>query len=359
LENKWLWYFCLERSWMPFSDACFIVLYVPKRTMTRAFFLAPPWIQFKYVSVKVIWQVTDGKRGHENQCSGLVHALSHEYSIDCHRIASIPAPGALFSWVFGRKHKAWANLPQPDLVIGAGSSTHLTLLAAARSNKVPGIVLMSPPIYLRPFFDLCIVPEHDGIRGANVVTTKGAIHAIRSEGKNDKQQGLFLIGGPSKHHNWDLPGLLAAIGKIASQNASVQWTLTDSRRTQEETRKQLQSLDLPNITVVGNEDTGNGWVQERLCLSGMVWVTEDSVSMVYEALSSGARVGILPVPRKSGASRVIEGLDALKKEKRACFYQSDSIHLGWYDLPDAPPLAEADRIARMIAEKYLRKKAHQ
>ena len=55
------------------------------------------------------------------------------------------------------------------------------------------------------------------------------------------------------------------------------------------------------------------WLPAQLQNVGYVWITEDSVSMVYEAITSGAVCGILDMPRKVN-SRVTKGIDALIKD---------------------------------------------
>lgn len=59
-----------------------------------------------------------------------------------------------------------------------------------------------------------------------------------------------------------------------------------------------------------------GWVARHLAHASAAWVSQDSVSMVYEALGSGAPVGILSVPRRHGSrkSRILSGLETLEKE---------------------------------------------
>ena len=71
------------------------------------------------------------------------------------------------------------------------------------------------------------------------------------------------------------------------------------------------------------EETGTTWVADNLAKSVEVWVTQDSVSMVYEALSSGAPVGIIEMPAKEGphkpdASRIARGLSMLIADGSVC-----------------------------------------
>ena len=49
--------------------------------------------------------------------------------------------------------------------------------------------------------------------------------------------------------------------------------------------------------------------------AGLVWVSEDSVSMVYEALTAGCATGILAVPaRRHGKKKLQQGIEALARD---------------------------------------------
>jgi mitochondrial fission protein ELM1 len=74
------------------------------------------------------------------------------------------------------------------------------------------------------------------------------------------------------------------------------WELTDSRRTPVRFLDQVREK-LPRVTAIFHTETPPGWVPEKLRQANGVWVTEDSASMIYEAITSGAKVGLLPVPR--------------------------------------------------------------
>lgn len=298
---------------------------------------------------KIIWLISDNKRGHENQSAGLVRALAKHLPVNCIRI-DIATHKA--SWLqalrgqfpFATKH------PKPDLILGAGSQTHSTLLAAGRATKAPTLLIMAPPPGLTRFFDLCVIPEHDQRSGSNVITTRGAMNLIEAGKSPNAHAGLILIGGPSQHHGWDEAALLKQVEAILSGNSHIQWTLTTSRRTPQSTTEQLLQCANSQLTVVPVEQTDAAWLPDELSKAAYVWVSEDSVSMVYEALSSGAKVGVLPVPRKNPNSRIIRGLDSLKAQGHISSYDTKRIDLSQFQ--SQPPLDEAGRIATIVAERF-------
>jgi mitochondrial fission protein ELM1 len=120
----------------------------------------------------VIWRFSDKKPGHDNQSLGIAEAMAEEIKCEIHSLTPIGPVMALLSFVTGR---AFANepYPDPDLILGAGHATHLSMLAARRSRGGRVIVLMTPSLP-KKLFDLCLIPEHDRPgNGGNVIVTPG------------------------------------------------------------------------------------------------------------------------------------------------------------------------------------------
>jgi mitochondrial fission protein ELM1 len=253
-----------------------------------------------------LWLIGDGKPGHENQSLGLAEAMQRLVACDIHRISIAGEVG-----FFGRIRAALtqsAALPSPDFIIAAGHSTHLALLCLARKHRAKSIVLMRSSLPLR-CFDLCIAPHHDFPKKPtrkNLILTRGAINRVHA-GELPKTGKLILIGGPSKTHGWDPAAMLDMLAKVTATGS---WQLTDSRRTPEGFLEQIKK-QLPDIEIFSCKETAPDWLPDKLSRATEAWVSEDSVSMIYEALSSGARVGLLPVPRMNSHSRVLRGIDEL------------------------------------------------
>lgn len=295
----------------------------------------------------VVWAFTDGKAGHENQTRGLLAALARRQPVDA-RWIRVPAYASVLSSLMTRRFLPGVGLPPPDLLIGAGHRTHLPLLAARRAHGGRTIVLMRPSLP-RAWFDLCVIPEHDATSGANVLNTRGALNPVEP-GKKDARAGLILIGGPSRHHGWSENDILSQVEVIVASEKYVHWTLTTSRRTPSATTTRLRALTFKNLTVVPVNETGPGWLPERLTNAAQVWVTEDSVSMVYEALTANAATGLLRVPAKR-ASRIARGITTLTGDGLVtCFANWQG---GKKLEAPAAPFNEATRVAAWIGEKWL------
>lgn len=331
-----------------------------------------------------LWRFTDGKRGHENQTLGLTEALCRLAPCQVETLSVAKGWPFLFGWLF-KRFPAGKNLPKPDLIIGAGHATHWAMLAARRAHGGRIAVLMKPSLPMS-WFDWVIAPEHDFAdpppptpplsRGETAVnpldkgsgdvsepgdshplpnplpsrergqllTTIGPINRIRP-GQPDPHSGLMLIGGPSSEYGWSETALLKQIHLITLHAPDVTWHLTTSRRTPKGFLANLDKLKLANLQAVEHDQVDAEWLPCQLTQAGQVWVTPDSASMVYEALTSGAAVGVFELPYvKPG--RVARGLQKLVREHRVTEFP-DWERSGRLK-PNTSPLNEAERIARYL-----------
>ncbi len=290
--------------------------------------------------------IGDGKPGHENQSLGLADAIARITPSELHRISLADIRGRIAC--IRSAVQTGVSLPPPDLIISAGHATHVSLLLLSRKFKAPSILLMRPSLPMQ-LFDLCITPEHDfkiGYQRKKLILTRGALNRVPPSEVSVRNNRMILIGGPSKIHGWDSESLLAALEQIT---ATGDWQLTDSRRTPSGFTAEMR-LRLPHVQIFPHEKTSPTWLPEKLAAAEEVWVTEDSVSMVYEALSSGAKVGLLPVPRLKSGARVLQGLGKIIDSgfitRFADWEKSRQLAV--------PPetLREADRCAAAIVEKF-------
>lgn len=295
-----------------------------------------------------LWLVTDNKPGHRSQLQGLAQALAARTAIEAHWIDAPAGRSALWQWLTGR-FPLGAALPDPDFILVAGHRTHLAGLAARHARGGKLIALMRPSLPLG-WFDLCVIPQHDNPpTRANVIATRGVLNTAQPSAEREADKGLFLIGGPSRHHGWDAPGLLAQIDAILAATPGVRWTLTTSRRTPADTESALLALRERGVDVRPVRDTPPGWAMAQVARSAQAWVTEDSVSMVYESLTAGAATGLLAVPRL-GETRIAAGVAELEREGFVTMF-ADWRREGILRIPPTR-LCEADRVADVVRSRW-------
>lgn len=257
----------------------------------------------------VIWSITDGKPGHRQQIRGLIQALRDELPVEEIEFKALPTALALAHLARG-SYPSGDGCPAPDLIIGAGHATHLNMLAARRARGGKTVVLMKPSLP-RFLFDLCLIPLHDGVAPSKrVVLTQGALNTMQRSADADPGVGLILLGGISHHYQWHDGEILAEVEKLVASTPQMRWTLTTSPRTPASLLDGLRGLSYSNLDVIPFQQTVQGWLHTVMARAGQVWVTPDSVSMVYEALTSGSGVGVFDLPQRQ-SSRVARGLERL------------------------------------------------
>ncbi len=295
-----------------------------------------------------IWRFCDGRPGHDSQSRGLVAALLRRTAGRSYDIAVSPKSTSLWKRLFGG-FPVRADLPPPDLLIGAGHATHLPMLHARRRGGGKIVVLMRPSLPLG-CFDYCFIPEHDAPpRRDNVFPTCGALNGIRPAGRLDEKRGLILIGGRSRHFHWDGQRLQQQLASLLEKRQK-SWIISDSPRTPAETKQALQAIETAEY--VPWETCAPGWLAEELGRAATVWVTPDSISMLYEAASAGGRVGVLELAQQR-KGRLLRASQRLIEQGRVTPFSA------WAQgaaLPTGPPaLQEAARCAEILMERLGRR----
>ncbi|MBW2467328.1 MAG: mitochondrial fission ELM1 family protein [Deltaproteobacteria bacterium] len=257
----------------------------------------------------VIAAYFDGRPGHEKQTRGILNALTELTPIEV--IAKEVAVDRLsyvknwLTYIIPYRGLIHEKIPYADLIIGTGTHTHLSMLkhlkqqrkSTGRTGRV--VTCMTPETILQKFFDLCCIPMHDQpAPAANVFVTQGPPNTVRHGDRHQNDKGLILLGGVDpKSHIWKSDRITADIRTIIDNNPEKLWTVSSSPRTPDESCAGMEALvkERRNVDFIRFEKTPSGWVEEQYALNQTVWVTSDSVSMVYEALTAGCSVGVLPV----------------------------------------------------------------
>jgi mitochondrial fission protein ELM1 len=289
-----------------------------------------------------VWLVTDDKPGHRNQLQGLLDALARHAPVSAHWLVR-RRPGCSWLDVLRRRYPGPEPARAPDLVVGAGHGTHRDVLALKRRYRAFSVVLMNPSLPLA-WFDAAIVPRHDipVARRERILLTDGVINTVRPAENPDPTRGLILVGGTSSHYDWHSERIAHEVLDLVARFPGVRWQLTDSRRTPPEFLAALGEPLPDNLTVNPHQQTPAGWVATQLRRAGCVWVTPDSVSMVYEALTAGAPTGLFDLaPRRRG--RIVRGMEQLLAG--AMVNRFSDVIAGRPMQPPAKPLWEAERAA--------------
>ena len=304
----------------------------------------------------------DGKPGHEKQTLGIIHALGKKVPTKVTKIKI--APWFLWDSLLGvirltlpfSSFQNSKNL-NPDILLCAGSRTHLQTLLYKKQYKVPAITCMAPDRIYRSKFDLCFVPVHDGFEQTdNIVTTVGPPNCSINRKRHEETNGLILVGGiDQKSHTWNSGDILEKITEIVVREPGTRWLISSSPRTPDDTILMLEKMTLlqSHVSFHNYKDTPPGWVEQQYDNSTVVWVTADSVSMIFEALTAGCKVGVIPVDWKKRLN---------KFEKSVAFLEANGFILPfdtWVskkdDWSEHDNLNEAQRCADIIIMRWWEK----
>ena len=310
----------------------------------------------------VIWAMSDGRAGIEAQAVGLSEAVARRRpsEVIVKRIAWKGRLGRL-PWWLNLVPRRWltpdsdVGPPWPDILIAAGRAT---LPLAIRIKRWSGgktfVVQIQDPRVPAKFFDLVIPPNHDRLKGDNVVSIIGAPHRVTAKKLADEYarfaaaidplphpRAAVLIGGRSRA--FDLtPERAAAIAnqiQLALEQEGGSVLLTFSRRTPAQARALLTARlkSLPGIIWDGE---GDNPYFAFLAGADYVLVTEDSANMATEAAGTGKPVFILKMDGQSLKFRLFH--EELERHGAARPF-GGAFH-GWtYE-----PLAETDRAAAEV-----------
>jgi hypothetical protein len=263
---------------------------------------------------KICWILTEGLAGTEGQCLGVAAALGIEPVIK--RIKLKSPWKQLSPWLPGCALTSDSDSiapPYPDLLIASGrKSIGPALYIKKKSGGKTFLVQLQDPRINPKHFDLVTVPQHDPTRGDNVIVTTGALHRLTPEKLTAEQRKFehqlatlpyprvaVLIGGSSKSHQMTIESAKKLAAQLSGLEAGLM--ITASRRTGEENTRLLRDA-LTGSNVFFWDGMGDNPYLAFLGIADYIVVTEDSVSMVSEALSTGKPVYTAPL--EGGAKRL-------------------------------------------------------
>ncbi len=263
--------------------------------------------------------LTEPLAGLEAQARGLAEAAGLESEVLSLR------PLAPWRWVSARAwpsplRAAGVTDPGSDILFSAGGTAAVVADALRRPGR--GLVQIQHPRFDPRRFDVVVVNRHDGLSGPNVIVTRTALHRATPErlaAGGEAWAGRLahlprplvavLVGGSNGRFRFDRSVAEALGAQLAAMMRAdrVGLALTPSRRTSPEARAALEAAVGPQ----------GGWVWDMagenpyfglLALADAIVVTEDSVSMVSEAVATSAPVLLAGLPGRSRRIRLFTRL---------------------------------------------------
>ena len=190
------------------------------------------------------------------------------------------------------------------VIISCGRKSVIPSIALKKrlGKEIFTIHIQDPKVSLK-HFDLIISPQHDNIKGDNVLTTKGAIHYLTKKeikdnlnylnvNKEKKKLVAFIIGGPNKYYNYNDQAIQQLFTKIKTLFTPDKYKIiiVPSYRTPEKIIK--KAFDTFNFNHIVIKTVDKKAYLSALALADISVVTCDSTSMISEAAITGKPVYI-------------------------------------------------------------------
>ena len=253
--------------------------------------------------------LTEGMHGMISQVEGLAKALDLDFIHEKIELNSFwklfpPRLTPVQDFVFKNKINHDFNI---IISCGRKSVVPSIYLKNKFKNKVMNIHIQDPKVSLKNF-DYIVAPEHDALQGKNVLTSKGAIHYLtnseldknenylKSKMDSEKKVLAFIIGGPTKHYNYEDKVIDEIFLKIKNNflNNNYQAIIIPSMRTPKSIIKKAQDYFVQGQVVIDNVDKKA--YLSALKLADHIVVTCDSTSMISEAAITGKPIYVAQMP---------------------------------------------------------------
>ena len=303
--------------------------------------------------------LTEGMHGMISQVEGLAKALDIDFThhkVELNHFWKLIPPN--LSPVSQSVYKK-INHDDFDVIISCGRksvipSIHLKNTA---NKKVFNIHIQDPKVNLN-HFDFIVAPEHDGIEGQNVISTKGAIHYLTESEINENKDYLnsfikkderkiwaLIMGGPTKYYEYSRENIKAIFENLNNLNKqnNFQLVVIPSMRTPKNIIQYAKDYFGENHTVI--ETIDKKAYLSALAISEKIVVTCDSSSMISEAALTGKPIYVANISPKKNDKR-FQRFRNLFKELNITRILGEEIENWNYQKLD-----ETNRVANIIKQK--------
>mgnify|MGYP001121023322 FL=1 len=302
--------------------------------------------------------LTEGMHGMISQVEGLAKALDLDFiheKIELNNFWKLFPPKLTPVQDFVFKNKINNEF---DIVISCGRKSVIPSIYLKKKlkNKIINIHIQEPKVSLDNF-DFVVAPEHDGLKGSNVLSSKGAVHYLtnseldenenylKSRISTEKKIVTLILGGPNRYYDYNdqvINNLFSKIEQNFLKN-NYQLILVPSMRTPQYIIEKAMSFFDKDQIVIPNVDKKA--YLSSLKISDHIVVTCDSTSMISEAAITGKPIYVAQMPAIKNNQRfksffnLFESLNIIKE-------LNNSVENWTYT-----KLNETNKIAEQIREK--------
>ena len=320
--------------------------------------------------MNILW-IKDGKKGHEKQVQALLEELSKTIDIKIYEeeyhISSLKRFFDIFhhstSYVFKKYDscKIIKSYNQNDihLVVGAGSTIHTRLLLLKKALKdifnknIIAISVLTPSLFKNEFDYIC-APKHDEMKLTNFKNTiffEGSLAKVSTQ-EPDGGIGLIGLGGANKHFVFNEDDLIKQIEYILSLYPNKDWYLFSSRRTTELMINKINILSNSYSNIIIDHES----FDEIIKRASIKFITQDSMNMVYESLSTKGQTFVFNMKYKN-ENKITKQIKELLENKQIGFIENISMSDGLKKIKIQPQnphhevFAEVEKLSFQLADE--------
>ena len=204
-----------------------------------------------------------------------------------------------------------------DVIISCGRKSVIPSIHLKNNSnkKVFNIHIQDPKVDLK-HFDFIVAPEHDSIKGQNVISTKGAIHYLTENEINENKDYLnsfikkdkriiwtLIMGGPTKYYDYstkNIKEIFTTLSKLSKEH-NFQLVIIPSMRTPTNIIQYANDYFGDDHTVI--MDVDKKAYLSALAIAQNIIVTCDSSSMISEAALTGKPIYVASILPKRNDKR--------------------------------------------------------
>ena len=301
--------------------------------------------------------LTEGMHGMISQVEGLARGLDLDFiheKIELNNFWKRIPPKITPVQSFTFKNNIKENF---DIVISCGRKSIIPSLFLKKKlgKKIINIHIQDPKVSLDNF-DFVVVPEHDGINGKNVLTSKGAIHYIRNEDLNQNINYLksqiikeklvtLVVGGPNKYYDYHETTIKEIFSKVRENfiNNGFQLIFIPSMRTPKKIIDLAKNYFEKNHIIITEVDKKA--YLSSLKLTDYIVITCDSTSMISESAITGKPIYVAQMAPIKKNERFMKFFDLFKSLNIIRNLDNTIEHWSY------EKLNETDRISSYIKDK--------
>ena len=269
--------------------------------------------------------LTEGMHGMISQVEGLAKALDLDFiheKIELNNFWKLIPPKITPIQNFVFKNDIMKDF---NIVISCGRKSVIPSIFLKKKfkDKIINVHIQDPKVSLSNF-DFVVAPEHDGLKGKNVIASIGAIHYLRDNELDENMSYLkprlnkekivsLIVGGPNQYYDYKDIEVEKIFSKIKKNfiDSGYQLIFIPSMRTPKSVIDSAINYFDKNQVII--TDIDKKAYLSSLKLANHIVVTCDSTSMISEAAITGKPIYVAQMPPVKNNIRFQKFFEMFKK----------------------------------------------